>query len=112
MIDIQLDDSIVKHLESINGKPENASSNSLKFDAKGTPHVLYRNEEGKLLQDTVIKSSPKLDEQQSYEADLRMDLEKLRRENYEYRGRKVNKLLLFGFGVMLLLTFYFLKLAG
>jgi hypothetical protein len=57
MIDIELGNDILKQVEVDNGPlPENRESDSIKFDAKGTLHLMCRDTDGKLLKDVPVKT--------------------------------------------------------
>ena len=59
MINLEFGDEILSQVETIAEKPlpDGTSSKDIKFDAKGTPHIMARDGEGKLLHDYPITES-------------------------------------------------------
>ena len=57
MVKLELGEDLLAQVEALSGAPsEKAHSTSLKFDDKGTVHVMYRDGDDKLMQDTAIKT--------------------------------------------------------
>lgn len=81
-VEISLGDDLMAQVELTGGKlPDDVSSKSLKFDAKGTPHVMYRDEDGKLLKDTPIRSSAIIEEKFSATQEVLQEATKLHEDN-------------------------------
>jgi hypothetical protein len=57
MIDIELGDDLLNQVEVTNGPlPEDTKTKNLKFDAKGTLHMMCRDDDGKLLKDISVRN--------------------------------------------------------
>lgn len=92
MVEIELGDDLMSQVELTGGKlPDDVKSKELKFDAKGTPHVMYRNDDGKLLKDTPIKQSSSMEDRVDYNAEVYNEFKSLQEIN-DSRGRKANVL--------------------
>lgn len=91
MIDLELDEILLE----LDGIPENTKTKPLAFDAKGTPVVRCRDEEGKLLKDIRIspENAPK---DISYNAEMREALEELRVKNNHSRNTMYGILIAMG----------------
>lgn len=69
MINVELGDEMLTQIEALSGAPtEEYNSRSLKFDGKGTMHVMYRDGDDKLVHDTAIKT---MEIETSYKDELR-----------------------------------------
>lgn len=62
MVDFVLGDELIKQVETLAqcNITEPNTQNQLKFDAKGTLHVMHRDMDGKLLKDIPVKSDVEL----------------------------------------------------
>ena len=81
MTDMQLGEDLLKQIEVVRGLPDKPySQTQVKFDAKGTLHVLYREDDGKLIRDNCI---PKTIEMPgvSREMELKSDLANIKKKN-------------------------------
>lgn len=57
MIDIELGDDLLSQVEVTNGPlPEDTKTKNIKFDAKGTLHMMCRDDDGKLLKDVSVRN--------------------------------------------------------
>lgn len=57
MLDVELSEDMVRQIEAISGKPEGSLRDpSLEFDGKGSLHLQYRDDDGKLKHDTKIET--------------------------------------------------------
>lgn len=56
-MEVKFSDELAQQINTLSGvvSPDNTVSESIDFDAKGTVHVMRRNQDGKLLQDVPIK---------------------------------------------------------
>lgn len=80
MIDIELGEELLRQTGSII-EPEGTESKSLKFDAKGTPHILYRDGDGKLLKDTPIKPNSVNEEKVNSTKEMYEEIGEMKEEN-------------------------------
>lgn len=101
MVELGLDESIVRELENLsNDVPGEATNKTLKFDAKGTPHLMYRDEEGKLLGNVPIKE---VSVKTSYEEEIRRDIEEYRESRKVSGTEKVFRLICVSVVIMVIL---------
>lgn len=55
MIDVQLNESLLRQVEVIEGPLPEDTNKTIDFDAKGSVHVMCRNQDGKLIKDIPVK---------------------------------------------------------
>lgn len=90
MVDIELGEDLMAQVELTGGKlPDDVKSKQLKFDDRGTPHVIYRNDDGKLLKDTPIKQKPTIEEKVDYNAEVYNEFRSMQEINSS-RSKRVN----------------------
>jgi hypothetical protein len=71
MVNVELGEDLLNQVEITNGSlPDNTSSRDLKFDGKGTLHMMCRDLDGKLLKDVPIKE---IQQKQSFADEVRGD---------------------------------------
>ena len=106
MVDIELGEDLLRQTGSIS-EPEGTESKSLKFDAKGTPHILYRDNDGKLLRDTPIKPNKVNEEKINSTKEMYEEIGEIKEENLHlvHKNRITGSmlLLLFVFSVITLI---------
>ena len=87
MIDIELGDDLLNQVEVTNGPlPENTKTKNLKFDAKGTLHMMCRNDDGKLLKDISVRNTERAP---SYSDEVMQEY-KIEHENFVKMNRRFN----------------------
>ena len=90
MVDIELGEDLMAQVELTGGKlPDDVKSKEVKFDDRGTPHVIYRNDDGKFLKDIPIKQSPTIEEKVDYNAEVYNEFRSLQEIN-DSRGKRIN----------------------
>lgn len=100
MVNLELGDEMLAQIEALSGAPsEKAHTTTLKFDGKGTPHIMYRDGDDKLIHDTAIKT---MEITPSYNDELKREL---REDGSEIakQSKKLNRIFIF-FCVMLALA--------
>lgn len=106
MINIEFGDELLTQVEAIAELPlpDNTRTKNIKFDAKGTPHVMVRDEDGKLLHDYPISESKWKSAQDSIQTvnTKNEELALLQRQNKT--ANIIQSILLIGLGIMIILT--------
>lgn len=66
--EVKLGDDLLRQINlTSGGSPDGTTDESIKFDAKGTLHVMCRNDDGKLLKDIPVKE---VDYKRSYKDEV------------------------------------------
>lgn len=94
MTEIMLSDDLINQLEVTSGDklPSDASRQEIKFDAKGTLHMMCRNDDGKLIKDYPVKNTPENIITPSYYNEVKSDYNK-QHEEFLKQNRKSNTIL-------------------
>lgn len=108
MVDVTLGDDLIKQIESMSKDvPEGASEKTLKFDAKGTPHLMYRDGEGKLLGNIPVKE---VSITPSYQDELRRDIAEYEAKRTGNRTNKIIGLIGATLVVLMVMAIYVIKM--
>lgn len=108
MVDVTLGEDLIKQLEITNTDvPIDAASKTLKFDAKGTPHLMYRDGEGKLLGNIPVKE---LHMENSYRDELRRDIAEYEEKRTGNRTNKMFNFICVGLVVLVIMSMYIVKM--
>jgi hypothetical protein len=90
MIDIELGEDLLNQVEVTNGPlPEDTKSKNIKFDAKGSLHMMCRDNDGKLLKDVPVKTT---EQKASYSDELMREYSE-QHEAFVAQNKKTNLLL-------------------
>ena len=101
MLDVELSDDMVRQIEAISGKPEGELRDpSLKFDGKGSLHLMYHDDDGKLKHDTKIET---MEVKSSYKAELEQEL-RLSQESVVKQSKRLNTIFGVFIGILALLV--------
>lgn len=101
MVNVELGDEMITQIEALSGAPsEEYHSRSLKFDGKGTMHVMYRDGDDKLVHDTAIKT---MEIDASYKDELQKDLD-THGSQLVAQSKRLNKIFIFFMIMLGLLT--------
>lgn len=86
MTEIEIDEELIKQAEASNQKlPAEYKSKQVKFDDKGTLHLLYRDEDGKLLGDTIVESNYHKESNAPYDENTLNKINELKEYNKSIR---------------------------
>lgn len=109
MIDVELGEDLLNQVEVTNGPlPEDTRSKNIKFDAKGSLHVMCRDDDGKLLKDVPVKTT----EQKSNYNDEIMREYSEQHEEFVVKNKRTNLLLCLLIGCVTLLMIVAIILIG
>lgn len=105
MTEIEFSPEMIKQIEAISGKPEGTVKDpSIKFDGKGSLHLMYHDAEGKLQYDTKVET---LKVGTTYKEELESDL-RLSQETIVKQSKRLNTI--FGVFIVLLLVLVILAI--
>lgn len=98
MMNVELGDDLMRQAGLSQLQPEDTTMSSLKFDAKGSVHVMCRNGDDKLLKDLTVKDITSPDVTVDSKYDYSQEIEELRESR-----KKANKVTYFVTGGLIVL---------
>lgn len=78
---VELGDDLLRQVGIESSLPEGSEIKQLKFDAKGTAHVLVRNGDEKLIKDIPIVESPTIVSEPNFETEVLREYNELKSKN-------------------------------
>lgn len=89
MVEVEFGEPMIKQIEAISGKPDGSLKDPLlKFDDKGSVHLMYHDDEGELKHDTKIVTT---ENTPSYKQELEQEV-RLAQDSIVKQSKRLNKI--------------------